>query len=460
MEQSVMDQVRLSSCSKQFSEFVRQNPGSLKRANYPDLSALHFEPADLQPWPVFINRHTKSTLKEASIGVFELIKRAPRTFFANDVQQLSRYYGIPRHRVSLQLDGFGAKHLESMMARGDFIYSPSGLKCLEYNVSTNVGGWEIAYLEPVYLKTPLIAKFLQESKAKICNQNMVSTILDFFLTFAQKQFPHQAEINMAVAIPGYEESAYRLKEQRYLNRVYKEIRQPECGRAAGQVIFCDYRHLDMVDGHIYYEGSRVHVLIEMYHGQVPAGILKVFKSGSVLLYNGPIAGLLSNKLNLALLSENENSPLFSPAERKIIKKYIPWTRKLAPGHTTYKTGKIRLEHFVDLNRERLVIKPSDQFAGKDVYIGKFTPRSRWQQIVETAMEAKNWLAQEYVESFSYSFQSGENGCAPHLAVWGLFVLGAEYLGAFLRLLPRGCNRGVVSSHQGAEETIVLEVDED
>ena len=55
------------------------------------------------------------------------------------------------------------------------------------------------------------------------------------------------------------------------------------------------------DGKIFYQGKRIHLVTEMYNGLVPPDILRIFAAGNVLLLNGPIANILSNKLNLALL---------------------------------------------------------------------------------------------------------------------------------------------------------------
>ena len=62
-------------------------------------------------------------------------------------------------------------------------------------------------------------------------------------------------------------------------------------------------------------------------------------------------------------------------------------------------------------------------------------------------------------SCPYLYQVGEQGCAPHHAVWGLFVFGSRYNGGFVRMLPEKGNQGVINSHQGAEESIILEVEE-
>ncbi|UCH92325.1 MAG: hypothetical protein JSV88_18790, partial [Candidatus Aminicenantes bacterium] len=226
----------------------------------------------------------------------------------------------------------------------------------------------------------------------------------------------------------------------------------------GEVIFCDYRHLNTADECLFYKNKRIHVLMEMYHGVLPEEILKVFKSGNICLYNGPVTKLMSSKLNLALLSQHEDSDIFSLEEREVIKKYIPWTRKTMIGEVTYGTDKVKLEEFVFSNKERLVLKPCMGISGVGIHAGKNTPGDQWKKVVNKAFKEKNWLIQEYVQSCSYLFQRGDNGCCEHIAVWGLFVFGSRYGGAWVRVLPADNKYGIINSIQGAEESVAIEVE--
>jgi uncharacterized circularly permuted ATP-grasp superfamily protein len=210
---------------------------------------------------------------------------------------------------------------------------------------------------------------------------------------------------------------------------------------------------------VYYRGKEMHILVEQYGGIVPPDFVKAVKAGKVMIYNGSITGLMSNKLNLAVLSENRDSDILTADERETIGKYIPWTRKVAPGKTTYAGKAVDLESFMYSHREQLVLKPSIGFGGKSVYLGKNMKEARWREVVRTALTTRRWLVQEYVESLPYLFQAGENGCAPHYAVWGFLIFGSTYAGGWVRVLPKTGNPGVVNRQQGAEESVILEMNE-
>lgn len=455
----IMAHKNLSTSSFRFLRFIEKNPEALKRSDFNILDGIE-EVGKLQPWPIFINQHTKNKLKEAGVRVFNLIKGIPQRIFANNPYKMSSFYEIPADIVKMQLDGANDRHIEGLLARGDFILTAAGLRCLEFNVSANIGGMQVAYWEPMYANIPIISKFLKENRLNIQNKNLLSILIEHIFDKAVDRFPDEtAKINIAMAIPGYREGVDRLMENDHLNRIYKNILQLKANHLQGKIIFCDYPLLDINDNYLFYKGKKIHALIEMYLGVVPPRILQVFKSGNVCLYNGPAAKLLSNKLNLALLSQYQDSDIFNPDEKEIIRTYIPWTRKLVPGDVTYKASKVKLEEFIFVNKEQLVIKPPLGISGANICIGKNTPEQQWEKMIKRAFREKNWVIQEYAKSYSYLFQKGEYGCAEHIATWGIFVFGSHFGGLWVRVLPTENKNGVINSIQGAEESVVLELEE-
>lgn len=452
---------QLSDCSLKFLEYVEQEPELLKRSNFSVLDALT-EAGKPQSWPTFIDKKAVRRLEDAGTNVFDLIRSIPRRIFANDPDKISRYYQVPPDIAEMLLDGADEPHLDRLIGRADFIDSPTGLKCLEYNISAGLGGMWVAYWEPVYSALPLISKFLNRYGGKIVNKNLYSTLLEHLFDCTPDKFlQSENEINIAMAIPGHKEGVDRLKENKYLNQIYKNIlgRKRLGAGLEGSILFCDYTLMDIKEDCLYYKNKKVHVLVEMYHGIVPAEIMTVFKAGNTCLINGPITKFMSNKLNLAVLSEHENSDLFNAEERENIKKYIPWTRRTVPGLvTTYGTREINLDSFVFDFKDRLIIKPPMGVSGIDVCIGKNTPGEVWKKAMERAFSEKNWVLQEYVESLPYLYQEGENGCGEHNVAWGLFIFGSRYAGGLLRVLPTGDKNGVINSVRGAEETVLFEVE--
>lgn len=452
---------KLSKMNVRFLDFVEKNPESLKQSNFKDILELGYD--NLQPWPIFISQQTKNQFIEAGTDVFNIIKSIPKRLFSNCAEKISRYYEIPQKEIENHLTGVNDNFLKNLLARGDFILSPSGLKCVEYNVTVNLGGWHVAFFELFYLKNPIISKFLNGYNVEIRNKNLISILFDHLFNAAVEgiQIYDEDELNIAIVSWGAlnEAAAEESGERIFVNQIYREVLKYKGIGIRGEIIFCDFSNLTIEKDCIFYQNKRIHVLLERYHGNVPPEILDVFKKGNVLLYNGPITGLLSNKLNQAVLSENEDSEVFTSNERDIIKKYIPWTRKLVPGEVMWGTTKYNLYDFVLSHQEKLIIKSSTGIGGDAVYIGRYTPIPQWKDVVKSAIQNRSWVVQEYVETLPYSFQCGTDGCAGHQGVWGLFVFGTTYAGGFLRVLPTENTKGVINTRQGATKTVIFEVDD-
>lgn len=480
----VKNHENLSRGSVQFLRFASKHPGALRADHYTTLD-MSDELVKLQPWPTFINHQTRGLMAEAGTRVFDLIKSIPSRVFANNREAISKYYGIPAALVEYILDGYTAEDIANLVARGDFILTADGLKCLEYNVNTNLGGMHLSMWESLYLNTPVIADFLRQYGIKICNKNILFVYFEQLLAAALARFPEETgEINIAVAVPYYKEKQVIL-EERYYNSIYKDVLAQYNGMK-GAVFVCGYPELEVSAGCVRYRGKRVHSITEWYQGYVPAEILAVFKSKHVLIYTGPISCLLSTKLNLSLLSETVDSDVWQEEERALIRRFIPWARRVLPGESTYKNERIDLESFLLAHRRDLVLKPSLGSAGWGIQIGRYTPVEKWRELVKTAlnredwgdfsipenisqaewdevnrqaMSVNSWVVQEYQDSAAYLYQSGANGCAEHSVVWGFYVFGSCYAASLVRTLPKKHDRGVINAHQGAKVGVVFEVAE-
>jgi len=456
---NIMD--KLSRVNSDFIEFVEKNPLARKLSSFESLELYHKYYA-LQAWPTFINRETKEDFRARAISVCELIKSVPARLFNNDPKKIGAYYQLPENLVKLQLEGVTPDHLANLVGRGDFILTPSGLKCLEFNISAAVSGWQLPEWEARYLSTPVIAQFLKEYQVKINNDNFMGLYLDHVIQSAAHPVDpagggEGSRLNAAMVAEGYGGEEHENPFQTYLTQLYTEKLSQKSLK--GNIYICDHHHLDFRNNAVYFEGNRIHTLTELYHGLVPPGIINAFSTGNLRLLNGPVTSLLSNKFCLAALSEYEDSDLFTSQERKTIKEAIPWTRKILPGETTFRGEKITMENFLVPNKDKLVLKPSIGLGGEGIHIGQGTPRELWEKLVNTALRERKSLVQELVDAPPGLYQVGQDGCAHHDTVWGVWIFGPLYGGSFVRTIPKMGPRKVVNAYTGARISVVFEVDD-
>lgn len=453
----------LSKVNLDFLAFVENNPACLYRDNFKELEEMRNKLHYLQSWPTFLGREAKKMFREAGVKLFDLIKSIPERVFQNDTRAMSAYYELPVSLLDLQMEGvtLGGGHLDNLLARGDFILSPQGLKCLEYNVAGILGGHLLPLWESLYLKNPLVLRFLKEYNITIKNKNLLEQYLEHCMRTAELPVSRfgDAEINVALVLKG-DAQANLGPMAGYLDKLYRELLQREYPARNGNIFLCDFPALDVRNDSVYYKGCRIHALTEWHFGVTPPRIMKAFKAGNISIMNGPVTGLMSAKSNLALLSEHKDSGIFNHEEKQIIEKYVPWTRKITTGETVYRGERIRLEDFILSHKDEFVIKSSLGLAGDSVYIGKSMSPGQWEDGVKNALRNKNWVVQEAVTSSSALYQHGETGCAVYDMVWGFFMFGSHYAGTFLRVILKKDAPRIVNTHQGAQVSIVFEVDDD
>jgi hypothetical protein len=128
---------------------------------------------------------------------------------------------------------------------------------------------------------------------------------------------------------------------------------------------------------------------------VAKALLRAYLGGDVTVVNSFRAKLLHKKMSLALLSDDRYSSLYTPAERRAVATHVPWTRKVREGHTTHAGKTIDLIDFIVRAKDRLVLKPNDEYGGKGVVLGWTVDAHDWEQTLITALTA-SYVVQEKV----------------------------------------------------------------
>ncbi len=124
-------------------------------------------------------------------------------------------------------------------------------------------------------------------------------------------------------------------------------------------------------------------------------LVRAYLAGAVTVVNSFRAKLLHKKMSLALLSDDRYAALYTPPQRRAIARHVPWTRKVREGHTTYDGKVVDLVEFVIANRDRLVLKPNDEYGGKGVVLGWTVAASEWEQTLLAAL-VSSYVVQERV----------------------------------------------------------------
>ena len=127
-------------------------------------------------------------------------------------------------------------------------------------------------------------------------------------------------------------------------------------------------------------------------GRALDNFLDRFDAGAIL---PGVAGEFSHKGLLEVLGRPELAPLFTPSERRLLRRAVPWTRVLGGRLTEDPAGhRIDLPEFVRRGRAGLVIKPNVGSSGAGVLLGREAGATRWEARITRALrEPGRWVVQ-------------------------------------------------------------------
>jgi hypothetical protein len=137
-------------------------------------------------------------------------------------------------------------------------------------------------------------------------------------------------------------------------------------------------------------------------------VVQAVRNRTVCMVNGFRCKLLHKKASFAVLGDEQNARLFSEEEREAIRAHIPWTRVLEERKTRHAGKEIDLVPFVLAQRERLVLKPNDEYGGKGVVLGWEVSDAEWQERVRAGLTEPH-VVQERVPVPREPYPSVANG---------------------------------------------------
>ena len=125
-------------------------------------------------------------------------------------------------------------------------------------------------------------------------------------------------------------------------------------------------------------------------------LLDAYRAGAVCLVNSFRSKVIHKKALFAVLTDARYARLFSSDEREAIAAHVPWTRQVRAGKSDYHGDEIDLLEFINERRDRLVLKPNDDYGGHGIYIGWNIDEIGWDEAIHNALGNGDYLVQERV----------------------------------------------------------------
>jgi hypothetical protein len=272
-------------------------------------------------------------------------------------------------------------------SRLDAYLNGDDFQFLEYNAENPAGIADQAQLEKVLFTLPHMREFLARYRHWLPRPHvrLLTTLLEVYREWGGVvERPHIAIVDWAGVST---ESEFRILQDYFKEQGYPtEIADPRALTFDGEHLHAGTFRIDIL-----YKRVVIHEFLEKFDETHP--LSRAYAEHKVCMVNPFRAKLAHKKLGFAILSSPAYAHLFTDDELAAIARHIPWTRRVRPGRTTFDGGEDELLDILRRERERLVLKPNDDYGGAGVVIGWETGAEDWERATEHALAA-SYVVQE------------------------------------------------------------------
>ena len=362
-----------------------------------------------------------SVFRKTSEAMLTSPKLLAQVFLTPEEEELVRLpTGYKTNIPTARLDSFFTRHRDGR----------STLHFIEFNGESPASMGYSDVLAELFLETPLMQAFGKRYNAQMVQARPYATdaLLRIYYQWrgSRSQQPHMAIVDWA-GVPTTPEF-YILAEY--------------FAKQGITTIICTPDDLDFRGGKMYALGQSVDFiskrvltteLLRKYGLDHP--IVHALRAGAICLANPFTCKLLHKKASFAVVSDERNADIFTAAEREAIRLHIPWTRNLEERSTFDRDGnKIDLLPWSSRNKDRLVLKPNDEYGGKGVLIGWETDQSTWDRALEAALDDPSIIQERALiayEDFPRIDEAGNVEISQRLVDCDPFLFHGETIGGCL-----------------------------
>jgi len=334
----------------------------------------------------------------------------------------------------------------SYKSRMDTFLTPEAFKFVEYNAESPAG---IAYgdrLQEIAYEFEPTRRMRERYKISMAQsrEEVLATLLAAWEEWGGKHKPRIGIVDY-LDVPTVTE--FHMFGEYFESRGY-------------QTVVFDPRNLEYRDGRLmagdfHIEMLYRRVLVNELLERIDAckALVDAVRDRAVCMVNPFRAKLLHKKLLFAVLWAPDMQQHFSEAMRETIRKHVPWTVRVAEGRVIHHGDSVDLVEFARANRDRLVLKPNDEYGGKGVQIGWERTESEWDAALQTALH-EPFVLQERVPVARTEFPDIARNVAPRVVDLDPFIFGDRVTGCLTRLSDTSlCN---VTSGGGQTPTLIVE----
>ena len=265
-------------------------------------------------------------------------------------------------------------------SRLDAYVSDEGFKFLEYNAESPAGVGDQMQLEKVLFELPHMKQLLgQRAHWRPAPQKkLLQSLLQAYREWGgDKDHPQIAIVDWRGVST---ESEFRILQKYFAAEGHPTIiaDPDQLKYSHGQLAVDDFV-IDLV-----YKRVIIHEFLERCAADHP--LAQAYTDGRLCLANSFRTKIAHKKASFAILSDEQYTSLFSSEEAEVLRRHIPWTRRVTKGSTTFEGAHHDVIQLIRREREQLVLKPNDDYGGHGVFLGWETSAEDWEGAIALALE--------------------------------------------------------------------------
>jgi hypothetical protein len=338
--------------------------------------------------PNFITRRQFDSLVKTGESLICAIDRMEQMVLANP-PLLARLDLLPAEKMLASIDP-GYQALE-VAARLDTHLNNGSLHFVQYNADSPTGGGYADALAEIFFDTPPMKEVRKKyAVSKIgSRKHFLQALLKSYKQFGGARKPNIAIVEFRSPYSSGQ-SEYELFRDYFRDEGYAvEIVAPEQLEYRNRVLRKGNFEINLV-----YRRLGVQEFLLRFDLAHP--LVQAYRDRAVCVVNSFRSELAHKKAMFGLLTDEALTAKFPVVERKAIRDHVPWTRLVVAGKTTYQEQTVDLLEFISQNREKLALKPNDDYSDLHTYFGWEMDSAEWDRAIKQATRSP-YVAQERVE---------------------------------------------------------------
>lgn len=345
--------------------------------------------------PHFITQRQYSNLVKATESLNSALDRIEKAVLSSPAL-LSRMEMLPAEKMLASVDpGYSHVSVTSLL---DAHLNNGTLQVVGCNSDLPSGVLFGEALNNLFYDAPPVQEFRKRYPlTKVAGSKpLLDSILKAYREFGGKKKPNVAIMEVRQLFQNSESGELSILAEMFRKEGFRtEIITPDqLEYREGALIKGDFR-IDV----IYRRMSVAEFLVRF---DLNHSLVRAYQDRAVCVVNSFRSEISQKRAIFDLLTDETVTAEFPSAERKAIRDFLPWTRRVVAGHATYHENVVDLPEFISAHREQLVLKPNDDDSEKSTFTGASLDSAAWDRALKTALR-DSYVVQEVGPSLQSEF---------------------------------------------------------